>query len=118
MEACRIGIKYKGIGFNHAQVVDVGAPMKHKELCYDMLRDAKAVIAATPEHIFQLGVVDIAIVMDMTGRVDVSAPLPPRRLANLWLESARDLIERYNDDSEPQMRAFSEAVMAGGSCAD
>ncbi len=103
-EACRIGIYYRGPG-----AVDVGAPMKHKDLCYDMLRDARGVVERTaPEH-FKVGVTQMAVVMDMTGRVDVSAPLPPDALG--WLGMAKNVIERYDDDSAPEMRPFNAAVM-------
>lgn len=107
-EACRIGIHCTSPG-----VVDVGAPMKYKDLCYDMLKDAKAVIERTGDEHFWPGVTSIAIIMDMTGRVDVSAPLPERHLAYLWLQKARDVIERFNDDAAPELRPFNAAVMGG-----
>lgn len=106
MEACRIGIHLKAPG-----VVDVGAPMKHKDLCYEMLRDARTVMDATPDHAFQRGVTAVVIVLDMTGRVDIGAPLPPRGLAEQSLVLARDIIERYNDDAAPVLRPFSDVVM-------
>ena len=108
MEACRIGIYCA-----NPNVVDVGAPMKHKDLCYDMLRDARAVIERTSDEHFDARVKSITIVMDMTGRVDVGAPLPERHLAYLWLEKAREVIERFNDDSAPALRPFNSAVMGG-----
>jgi hypothetical protein len=107
-EACRIGIHCTAPG-----VVDVGAPMKYKEVCYDMLRDARFVIERTGDEHFFPGVSTLTIVMDMSGRVDVGAPLPERHLAYLWLEKARDVIERFNDDSAPAMRPFNSAVMGG-----
>lgn len=106
MEACRIGIHHLG-----GDAVDVGAPMKHKPLCYEILADALLVMKGTPDRAFTPGVNSISIVMDMTGRVDVSAPLPPREIAYLWLKNAKDVIERYNDDRAPEMRAFNAAVM-------
>jgi hypothetical protein len=107
MEACRIGIHRKS-----ATAFDVGAPMQHKPLCYEILRDAAMVAAASePQHL-RAGVTQWAIVMDMTGRVDVSAPVPVDY--PLWLAEARKVIERYNDDAAPAVRAFSDAVMAGG----
>ena len=105
-EACRIGIHH--IGGNE---VDVGAPMQHKKLCYEILRDAKAVIMRTGNQFFKSGVNTMTIIMDMGGRVDMAAPLPERETALLWLEKAKDVIERYNDDSAPEMRAFNRAVM-------
>lgn len=106
-EVCRIGIHWIAQG-----VVDVGAPMKYKDICYEMLRDAAIVIERSPPHVFALGVTAFSIVMDMSGRVDVSAPLPPKPLALAWLKDARNVIERYNDDSAPAMRPFNAAVMA------
>lgn len=108
-EACRIGILLRAPG-----VVDVGAPMQHKALCYDMLRDARKVMQGTPEQAFQSGVKHITLVMDMTGRVDVAAPLPPRLLAYRLLADAKDVIERYDDAAAPAMRPFSRAVMGEG----
>ena len=106
MEACRIGIHRKS-----DTAFDVGAPMKHKELCYEILRDAAAVAAATePQHV-KPGLKQWVIVMDMTGRVDVSAPVPADY--PVWIAAARDMIERFNDDSAPAMRPFSDVVMGG-----
>ena len=109
MEACRIGIVLKGHG-----VVDVGAPMKHKDLCYDILRDARAVMERTPDFAFRMGISTITLVMDMSGTVDVAAPLPPRELAYRMLALAKDVIERFNDDSAPELRPFNRAVMGEG----
>ena len=109
MEACRIGIVLRAPG-----VVDVGAPMSQKALCYDMLVDARKVIARTSDEHFKPGVTVLTVVMDMTGRVDVSAPLPPRLLAYRMLSDARDVIERFNDDAAPASRPFDRAVMGEG----
>lgn len=108
MEACRIGIVLKAPG-----IVDVGAPMKHKSLCYEILKDAKRVMERTADNAFWPDVKAITIVMDMTGSVDVAAPLPPRGIAYQMLDNAKDVIERYNDDSAPQLRPFDRAVMGG-----
>jgi len=108
MEACRIGIHYKSPG-----VVDVGAPMKHKELCYEMLEEAAAVIERTEAQHFKPGLNTMTIVMNMTGRVDVAAPLPERHLAAQWLALARNVIERFDDASAPELRPFNAAVMGG-----
>lgn len=108
-EVCRIGILLRAPG-----VVDVGAPMKYKEHCYDMLADARRVMEATPEQAFQPGIKQITLVMDMTGRVDVAAPLPPRQLAYRMLTDAKDVIERYNDATAPEMRPFSGVLMGEG----
>lgn len=108
MDACRIGIHYKAPG-----AVDVGAPMKYKEVCYDMLKEARAVIERTEDQHFKPGINTMTIVMDMTGRVDVGAPLPERHFAYQWLALARDVIERFNDDAAPELRPFNSAVMGG-----
>lgn len=109
MEACRIGILLRAPG-----VVDVGAPMKYKELCYEILKDARRVMERTDESAFQPGVQHITLVMDMTGRVDVAAPLPPRLLAYRMLTDAKDVIERYNDAAAPELRPFSRVLMGEG----
>lgn len=106
MEACRIGIHRKS-----PTAFDVGAPMQHKKLCYEMLRDAAIVAAATEPQHFRAGLTQWAIVLDMTGRVDISAPVPVDH--HLWLAEARNVIERYNDEAAPAMRQFSDAVMGG-----
>jgi hypothetical protein len=85
--------------------------MKHKSLCYDMLRDASRVIDDTDEDHFSPGVAALTLVMDMTGTVDVIAPLPPRAMSQKMLVLAKEVIERYNDDSAPPLRAFDRAVM-------
>lgn len=106
MEACRIGIHRKS-----ATAFDVGAPMAHKKLCDEMLLDALAVAAATePQHL-RAGLTQWAVVMDMSGRVDISAPVPVDY--PVWIAEARKVIERYNDDAAPALREFSDAVMGG-----
>lgn len=106
MDACRIAILERAPG-----VVDVGAPMAHKELCYDILRDAGAVIARTPDAAFRPGVNAIKIVMGMSGTVDVGAPLPPREKCGQMLTLARNIIEQYNDAQAPVVRTFSAELM-------
>ncbi len=105
-EACRIGIHRRS-----ATAFDVGAPMKYKDLCYDMLRDAAIVVRGTAPQHFRHGLTQWAIVMDMTGRVDIAAPVPVD--AQLWLDEARKVIERYDDAEAPALRPFSDAVMGG-----
>jgi hypothetical protein len=105
-ELCRIGLT-----LTPTNTVDVGAPMKHKQVCYEMLRAAKAVITRTPDSEFSIRQRSFAIVMCKTGTVDVSAPLPHRELALLMLDRAREVVERFNDDRAPEMRPFSDRVM-------
>ena len=109
MEACRIVIQLVG-----PRQVDVGAPMKHKPLCYEILRDAAVVIAATPDSAFDDTRKTITIVMDMSGRVDVAAPLPNRQLCALMLADAKGVIERYDDAQAPVMRPFDRVLMGHG----
>lgn len=109
MEACRIVIQLVGL-----RQVDVGAPMKHKSLCYEILRDAAAVIAATADSAFDASRKTITIVMDMSGRVDVAAPLPNRDLCALMLLDAKGVIERYDDAQAPPLRPFDRVLMGHG----
>lgn len=108
-EACRIVILLKAPG-----IVDVAAPMQYKPLCYDILRDAKTVIESTRSELFT-DILDkdarIVIVMSMSGRVDVAAPLPSRDLCYKMLKDAKAVIERYNDETAPPMRAFSDRIL-------
>lgn len=104
-EAARIVI-LRGAG-----VVDVAAPMKHKDLCYDLLRQAKAVMRHTGDEAFISTVTRIIIVLDMTGRVDVAAPMPSREMAEKMLDDARAVIERYNEASAPPQKAFPRAIL-------
>jgi hypothetical protein len=87
--------------------------MKHKPLCYEILADARGIMERTHDSAFHEGINSITIVMDMTGRVDVAAPLPPRASAYLWLEKAKQIIIRFNDESAPELRPFNAAVMGG-----
>jgi hypothetical protein len=106
MEACRIVVLETSPG-----IFDVGAPMQHKPLCYDILKDAQNVIAKTSDEHFHSLQNCLTIVMDMTGRVDVAAPLPQRDKCEIMLKAAKSSIQRYNDESAPVMRAFSEQLM-------
>lgn len=110
-EACRIGILLRAPG-----VVDVGAPMKHKGLCYGILRDARTVLQHAPAPAFQEQLVQpgasLVITMDMAGRVDLAAPLPNRELCHRMLDLAKGVIERYDDAEAPALRPFA-SVLAG-----
>ncbi len=106
-EACRIVIHQVSPG-----EYDVGAPMKHKHVCYNMLADAATVIERQPSHVFQAGTRTLIITMSMAGTVDVGAPLPPIGKCVEMLAKARDLIERFDDDAAPVMRAFSNKLVA------
>lgn len=111
MEACKIVIFV-----NASNDVDVAAPMKHKELCYDILHDAKTVIEATPDNMFLPFVIGpgakIVISMGMDGVVDVGAPLPNREFSLLLLTLARQVVERFDDAEAPPIRPFA-AQLAG-----
>jgi hypothetical protein len=80
-----------------------------------MLRDAKTVIEKTGDEHFDNSKREIAIVMDMSGRVDVSAPLPNRWLCYQMLVDAKGVIERYNDDAAPVLKAFHMGVLGDAS---
>jgi hypothetical protein len=108
MEACRVVIQERAPG-----VFDVGAPMKHKPLCYDILKDAGIVIASTSEQHFHTRQGTLTIVMGISGMVNVAAPLPPREKCYLMLRHAKDIIERFDDDRAPVMRAFSDQLVGG-----
>ena len=98
MEACRIVVQQIA-----PRQVNVGAPMKYKPLCYEILRDAQKVIDATPDSAFRDYVMVITIVMGMTGRVDVAAPLPNRERCALMLVDAKGIIERFDDEKAPEL---------------
>lgn len=90
-EACRIIITQETSG-----LVNVTAPMSYKELCYDILADAKRVIDCTPDvDVFGCGRT-LLITMNMSGLVDVQAPLPPRDWCDMILGAARKVIEEYD----------------------
>jgi hypothetical protein len=106
MEACRVVMTLTDAG-----VIDVGAPMKHKEICYEILKDAKRVIDTTAEQHFRLGVRTLTLVMGMSGTVDVAAPMPPRMLCMKMLEVAKHIIERFDDEHAPVMKPFASVLM-------
>jgi hypothetical protein len=108
MEIARIGIH-----LNDQNLVDVGAPMQRKDICYEMLKAAEHVIARTPEQHFSPAARTLTIVMGSSGTIDVAAPLPSRKLAADLLRLGREVIERFNDDKAPELRPFSAAVMGG-----
>lgn len=90
-EACRIVLTQERTG-----LVNVSAPMQHKALCYEILRDAAFVIERTEErHFFNPGKT-LLITMGMDGRVDIAAPLPPREWCLMILKAARLVIEEYD----------------------
>ena len=91
-EACRIIITQERKG-----LFNVSAPMKYKELCYDILKGAEFVIERTgAQHFFNPGRT-LLITMDMTGTVDVAAPLPPLEWCLFALRSARQIIEQFDE---------------------
>lgn len=112
MEACKIVILV-----NENGGTDVGAPMKYKALCYDILDDAHIVVEHTDAQHFRgkwIGPgAKLTIVMGMDGRVDVGAPLPNREYCYKLIDEARQVIERFDDASAPPLRPFSAALMEG-----
>lgn len=107
-ELCRIGIH-----LNDQNKVDVGAPMKYKEICYEMLDAAAFIVERTPDRAFDPRVRTLTIVMGQSGQIDVAAPLPSRERTADLLRLGREVIERFNDDKAPEMKPFSAAVMGG-----
>lgn len=101
-EVCRIIITREDNG-----LVNVSAPMQYKALCYDILNDAKSVIDYTADRFFFLPVntklVSLLITMNMTGLVDVQAPLPPREWCTEMLTKSRLIIEQF-DAPEQKVR--------------
>lgn len=94
-EACRIIITEEASG-----LVNVSAPMQYKELCYNILADAKKVIDYTPPEVFFNPGRTLIIAMNMTGLVDVAAPLPPRDWCYITLTKARTIIEQFESPEE------------------
>jgi len=109
MEIARIGIH-----LNDQNLVDVGAPMQRKDICYEMLKAAAHVIERTPEQHFHPAQRTLTVTMGQSGTIDVAAPLPSRKLCDTLLTLGREVIERFNDDKAPEMRPFSDKVMGGG----
>lgn len=108
-EACRI--------FIQAYPADVGgvgvsAPMKHKDLCYDILRDARIVINSTPDFMFRVpaNLPKLVAVMNMSGTVDVIAPLPPKEICFKMLDAARKVIEAYGEKVVEQFGAYASPL--------
>lgn len=90
-EACTIVITQNPIN----NEVQVNAPMKYKELCYDILTDAKKVIDKTGTEYFRPNQLQLVIRMTMAGRVDVIAPLPIQERCHILLKAARHIIEQF-----------------------
>jgi hypothetical protein len=109
MEACRISMIRRAPG-----IVDVGAPMQHKALCYEMLLDAEQVIGRCSDEVFKAGCDSLVLVMDMAGRLDVAAPMPPRGVALQMLKDGKSVIEQFNDASAPELRPFDRRLMGEG----
>jgi hypothetical protein len=94
-EACRIIITEELTG-----LMNVSAPMKYKEICYDILKDASTVIKGTPDTVFFGNGKTLIIAMNMSGLVDVQAPLPQREWCEKALINAEQIIREYTDSGE------------------
>lgn len=95
-EACRIVI-----GTYYKNVVSCAAPMQHKDLCYDILKSAAEVIERSPPHAFGSLVMvrmQLVIVMNMNGAVDVGAPIPPKEFALEMIRQGRIAIEKFGEE--------------------
>lgn len=109
-EACRIIITQEASG-----LLNVSAPMKYKELCYDILDDAKRVIELTPEpHFFApMAVPTLLITMNTSGLVDVQAPLPKRAWCEIALKGARRIIEEFDlGDDKMRRSGYADCIPA------
>lgn len=83
-------------------VVNVSAPMKHKELCYDILSDAKLVIQRSEAKYFFPQQKTLKIEMNIAGVVDVISPLPPKEYCMFLLKAAQTIIEQFEPEIENQ----------------
>lgn len=93
-EACRIVVM-----LTPENTVHVQAPMRHKDLCYQILADARTIVARTPINVFFANVRHLSIVMWMDGTVDVAAPLPvSRELCYQLIRDAKIIVEKYEAD--------------------
>lgn len=97
-EACRIIITQELGG-----LINVSAPMRHKDLCYDILREAKTVIKHTNPAYFIGNNQTLLITMNMTGLVDVSAPLPPKDYCFILLKAAKKIIEEFESSEQKNL---------------
>ena len=97
-DACFVIITQEDTG-----LVNVSAPMQYKALVYEILRDARTVIARTPPaQCFGL-TRSLVIVMRMDGRVDIQAPIPEPSWCYLMLDAAKTIVEQF-DAPEQKMR--------------
>jgi hypothetical protein len=99
-EACRIIITQEKSG-----VFSVSAPMSYKELCYDILADAKTVIDYERNPVFFSPGRTLIVTMNMDGRVDVAAPAPSKEWCYMALSAARRVIEEYDGPEQKQRPA-------------
>lgn len=103
MEACRIIITQEPSG-----LINVSAPMKHKELCYEMLEDAITVINYAPEKAFiqpDSKYRTLIITMQMSGLVDVSAPMPNKEICLMLIDEAFPVIEEFESTEVKHLKS-------------
>lgn len=100
-EACRIIITQEIL----SRVVNVSAPMKYKELCYNILKDAAFVIDHSPANYFIGNNHTLLITMNMAGIVEVSAPMPPKDYCHLLLKAAKKVIEEFESTEVKSLKS-------------
>jgi len=89
-EACRIIITEELTG-----LMNVSAPMKYKELCNDILDDALFIVLREPKETFFAPGKSMVITMNMSGMVDLQAPLPDRAWCEKAIKESKQIIKEY-----------------------
>jgi hypothetical protein len=100
MEACKIIITQEVNG-----TMNVSAPMAYKELCYNILDDAKIVINTSSPFDFFGPSKTLLITMNMTGLVDVAAPMPDKEWCLMALKAARKIIDEFESNEQKQVKS-------------
>lgn len=100
MEACKIIITQELNG-----MVNASAPMKYKELCYNILDDAKIVINTSSPFDFFSPSKTLVITMNMSGLVDIAAPMPNKEWCLMMLKAARKIIEEFDSPELKQLKS-------------
>lgn len=107
-EACKIVITQEASG-----LVNVTAPMKYKELCYNILDDAKIVVNTSSPFDFFSPSRTLLITMNMTGLVDVAAPMPPKEWCLMVLKAAKKIIEEFESPENKLLKSgYADSISA------
>ena len=113
-ELCHIIITEEPISQRHPKgLLNVSAPMKYKELCYEILGDALHVIDQTSEAAIFNPSRTLVIQMQKSGMVDVQAPLPPRHWCEMVLKQAHKIIDQFDDgDTKMRKAGYADCISA------